>query len=43
MLILAVLCVDNKEGIKGKFFLQKEVFLVVNSIKEYTCMKESSQ
>lgn len=34
MLILALLCADNKEGIRGKLFLQKEVFLVVNFIKE---------
>ncbi len=34
LLILALLFVGNKEGIKGKLFLQKEVFLVVNFIKE---------
>ena len=34
LLILALLRADNKEGIRGKLFLQKEVFLVVNFIKE---------
>jgi uncharacterized protein YwgA len=34
LLILALLCVENKKGIKGKLFLQKEIFLIVNFIKE---------
>jgi uncharacterized protein YwgA len=34
LLILALLYADNKEGIKGDLFLQKELFLVVNLIKE---------
>jgi len=39
LLILALLRADNKEGIRGKLFLQKEVFLIVNFIKE---MKSSA-
>ena len=34
LLILALLYSDNKKGIKGDLFLQKEVFLIINFIRE---------